>query len=144
MDDEPAAPWIATGVCAAAAALLFSACAANGTTVCPAIGWSNTLTVGLADGWPDVAGGTLTVECSSRCGLMLGSTEAADQVTVPLTGRSTVVQLDMTTPDSAVLTVLGTDGTALGGLDADLDWRRVGGSEECGGPSAASVVLPAP
>ncbi|SNR88240.1 hypothetical protein [Blastococcus mobilis] len=144
MDDEPAAPWIATGVCAVAAALAFAACTASGTTVCPAIGWSNTLTVGLADGWPDVAGGTLTVGCSSRCGPMPGSTGEANRVTVPLTGRSTVVQLDMTTPDSAVLTVLGPDGTELAALDADLDWRRVGGSEECGGPSVASVVVPAP
>jgi hypothetical protein len=50
----------------------------------------------------------------------------------------------MTLPDSAVLTILGPDGTELAELDADLDWRRVGGTEECGGPSAASVVVPAP
>jgi hypothetical protein len=147
MDDEPATPWIALGACAvaaaAAAALAFSACAAGANTVCPAIGWSNTLTVGLADGWPPVDGGALVVECSSRCGLMLGPTDEPDEVQVPLTGRSTVVQLEMTTPDSAALTVLGPDGTELAQLDADLDWRRVGGSEECGGPSAASVVVPA-
>ena len=144
MDDEPATPWIAGGACAVAAALAFSACAAGVSTVCPAIGWSNTLTVGLDSGWPPVDGGTLVVECSSRCGLVLDPADPPDEVTVPLTGRSTVVQLDMTLPDSAVLTILGPDGTELAELDADLDWRRVGGSEDCGGLSVASVVVPAP
>jgi hypothetical protein len=65
-------------------------------------------------------------------------------VSVPLSGRSTVVQLDMTTPDSVVVTVLGPDGATLADLETDLDWRRVGGTEECGGPMTASVVVPAP
>ncbi len=144
MSEDSGTAWIAGGACAVAVALAFSACSASATTVCPAIGWSNTLTVALADGWPDVEGGTLAVECSSRCGVMLGSTQEPDQVSVPLTGRSTVVQLDMTTPDSAVLTVLGADGSELAELATDLDWHLVGGSEDSGGPSAASVVVHAP
>jgi hypothetical protein len=144
MDDDRGGTWIALGACAVAAALAFSACAAGASTVCPAIGWSNTLTVGLADDWPPVDGGSLVVECSSRCGLMLSPTDEPDELSVPLTGRSTVVQLDMTAPDAVVLTVLGADGAELAQLGTDLDWRRVGGTEECGGPSAASVVIPAP
>ena len=143
MDDDSGTAWIAGGACAVAAALSFSACSAGATTVCPAIGWSNTLTVDLADDWPDVAGGSLTVECSSRCGV-LGTAGDQDRLSVPLTGRSTVVQFDMTSPDPAVLTVLDADGGKLAELDADLDWRRVGGSEDCGGPSVASVLVPAP
>ena len=50
----------------------------------------------------------------------------------------------MTTPDSVVVTVLGPDGATLADLETDLDWRRVGGTEECGGPMTASVVVPAP
>jgi hypothetical protein len=144
MDDEPATPWLALGACAVAAALAFSACAAGATTVCPAIGWSNLLTVELAAGRPAVEGGSLIVECSSRCGLTPGPTDEPDEVSLPLSGRSTVVQLDMTTPDSVVVTVLGPDGATLADLETDLDWRRVGGTEECGGPMAASVVVPAP
>jgi hypothetical protein len=144
MDDDRGGTWIALGACAVAAALAFSACAAGASTVCPAIGWSNTLTVGLADDWPPVDGGSLFVECSSRCGLKLSPTDEPDELSVPLTGRSTVVQLDMTAPDAVVLTVLGADGAELAQLGTDLDWRRVGGTEECGGPSAASVVIPAP
>jgi hypothetical protein len=129
MDDDPTRAWIALGAFAVATALAFSACAAGASTVCPAIGWSNTLTVGLADGWPPVDGGTLLVD---------------DELSVPLTGSSTVVHMDMTAPDSVVLTVLGPDGTELAQLATDLDWRRVGGTEECGGPHAASVTVPLP
>ncbi len=129
MDDDPTRAWIALGACAVAAALAYSACAAGAGTVCPAIGWSNTLTVGLADGWPPVDGGTLLVD---------------DELSVPLTGSSTVVQMDMTAPDSVVLTVIGPDGTELAQLATDLDWRRVGGTQECGGPHTASVTVPLP
>jgi hypothetical protein len=140
-DDDRSLLWTTAGASLLAGLLAFAACSAGGSTVCPAIGWSHTLTVGLADGWPDVAGGSLAVECASRCGLM---PDGPDQLSVPLTGGSTVVQLDMTLPDSAVLTVLDADGTERAELDADLDWRRIGGSEDCGGPMAASVVVPAP
>jgi hypothetical protein len=46
-------------------------------------------------------------------------------------------------PRSVVLTVLDGD-TAVAHVDADLRRRRVGGSEECGGPSGATVVIPGP
>ena len=125
MDDDPATPWIAGGACAVAAALAFSACTAGATTVCPAIGWSNTLTVGLADDWPDVPGGSLPVECSSRCG------DAGDQdrLSDPLTGRSTVVQLDMTSSEVAVSSDvdLALAGRALR-LAESLSWRWWPGS----------------
>lgn len=126
-----------------AAALALAACGAGAETVCPAIGWSNALTVGLADDWPPVDGRSLLVECSSRCG-MYGREGPPDELSVPFSGASTVVQLDMTAPDSVVLTVLGGNGTELTQHDADLDWVRVGGSDECGGPHAASITVPAP
>jgi hypothetical protein len=143
MDDEPATRWMALGAGAVATALALTACSAGASTACPAIGWSNTLRVVLAGGWPEVDGGSLALECSSRCG-MHGREGDPEELSVPLTGGSTVVQLDMTAPDSVVVTVLGADGAELAEVAADLDWRRVGGSEECGGPHAASVVVPAP
>ena len=143
MDDDRGAPWIAAGACVMAAALALGACAAGAGTTCPAIGWSNALTVGLADGWAPVDGGSLHVECSTRCGTY-GRAGPPDELTVPLTGASTVVQLDMTAPDAVVVTVLDAGGWELAAHDAGLDWTRVGGSEECGGPHAASVVVPAP
>jgi hypothetical protein len=142
MDEDASTAWIAGSACLMTAALALAACGAGAETVCPAIGWSNTLSVGLADGWRAVDG-TLLVECSGPCG-MYGREGPRDEVSVPLSGASTVVQLDMTAPDSVILTVVGADGTELTRHDADLDWDRVGGSEECGGPHTASVVVPAP
>ena len=143
MDDDASSTWIAGAACVMAAALASAACGAAAGTACPAIGWSNTLTVGLADAWPVVDGGSLRVACASPCGVH-GPAGPAHELTTPLSGTSTVVGMDMTAPDSITLTVLGPDGTELAVLDADLDWRRVGGSEECGGPHAASVVIPGP
>jgi hypothetical protein len=123
------------------AALSLLATCADGV-VCPAIGWSNALTVELAEGWADVPGGSITLDCSSPCGAIdLDAHEPASELSVPLTGGAAVVQL-LATPDSVTATVLGSDGVVLGGTTAHLDWRRVGGSEECGGPMEAVVSIP--
>jgi len=119
------------------AALALAGCAGEGGVACPAIGWSNGLTVELAEDWPAVDGGSVRIECSSPCG-------AAYPAGTPLTGTTAAVQVDMTTPDSVVVTVLAADETEVAEVDAALDWVRVGGSERCGGPSEATVTVPAP
>jgi hypothetical protein len=147
MDEDTGNARAMLGACVLAGLLAPAACSAAAETICPAIGWSNTLTVGLAGDWPPLDGGSLTVECSPRCGWVIRQDEPLtdqDELTLPLTGSSEVVQLDMSRPDSVVVTVLGAERAQLGRVDADLEWRRVGGSEECGGPMAASVVVPAP
>jgi len=50
----------------------------------------------------------------------------------------------MATPDAVAVTVLAADGAELAGVDVELDRVRVGGSAECGGPSEATVTVPAP
>ncbi len=97
---------------------------------CPAVGWTNGLTVELAGGWPPGEGRAVRVD-------------GAEGV-VPLTGRGAAVPLPMTTPDTVAVTVLGPDGTVLTEVDADPQRVRVGGSEECGGPHEATVTVPAP
>ncbi len=145
MDDASATRWIAGGACAMAVALAVGGCGATGGTACPAVAWGSALTVQFADDWPPVAGG-VTVRCVPECmaavlaGGSPGSTAASD----PADGGSVTVTYTLSTPDSVVLTVLAPDGTALTEVDADVDWRRVGGSEECGGPHEATVVVPAP
>lgn len=143
MDDGMTGRRTAGPACVLAAGLALASCSQAGGTACPAIGWSNAVTVALADGWPPVDGGTLLVGCSSPCGTY-GREGPADELSVPLEGRSTLVHLDMTAPGSVTVSVLGADGAELAVHDVGLDWRRVGGSEECGGPHAASVVVPAP
>ena len=128
-------------VCAAVAG-----CRAGPEQACPAVGWTNELTVELAPDRPAVPGGTVHVACSSPCGIGLsrtGTDEPLDELSAPLSGRSAQLQLDMTTPDSVVVTVLGPDGGQLAELDTDLDWVRVGGSAQCGSPMQASVLVPA-
>ena len=134
----------AIAVCGAVLALV----ACDGApTACPAIGWGSTLTVRLAPDWPPGEGRSVQVGCPDPCGLpALDGTPSGPIRTgaAPLTGSSASVSFVMETPDAVVLTVLGPDGAVLAEVDAGLDWVRVGGSEECGGPHEAGVSVPAP
>ena len=147
MDDDPGTPWIAGGVLVMTTALALAGCRDGTETVCPAIGWSSALVVTLADDWPPVDGGSLSVDCAPRCGWAVvegGAPVARDRLTAPLDGASTVLHLDMSAPDAVDVRVLGTDGSELAGLEAELDRVRVGGSDACGGPMEATVTVPAP
>jgi hypothetical protein len=117
-----ALPWLA-------AVLALAACD-TAPTACPAVGWTNGLTVRPAEDWPPGEGRTVRVDGA--------------QGVAPLSGRSAAVSFPMTAPDSVAVTVLGPDGAVLGRVDADLDCERVGGSEECGGPHEATATVPAP
>jgi hypothetical protein len=130
----PAVAGVLTGL------LALTACH-DRAVVCSAIGWSNTVTVELAPDWPVVEGASVTVVCPSTC--VWGASEL-DEVSEPLSGSTATVHIDMATPDSVVVTVTGPDGAELARQPADVDWRQVGGSAECGGPMAATVVVPAP
>ncbi|TFV65684.1 UNVERIFIED_ORG: hypothetical protein E4P37_09255 [Bacillus sp. AZ43] len=128
--------------CLLAAVLALASCAGGGGTTCPAIGWSNALVVEFADGWPSVEGG-VTLECVPQCYRPVLVDPGAATVD-PASGSPATGLLDMSTPGSATVRVIGPDGSVLTEVDAELDWRRVGGSEECGGPHEATVVVPAP
>ena len=94
--------------------------------VCSTIGWSNTVVVQLGPGWTDRDAASVRV---------------ADVPVVPLTDGSADVWLDMSSPGTVEVTVLDAQGEVLAEREADLDWRRVGGTEECGGPGEATVVV---
>ncbi|MGY1715795.1 hypothetical protein ACI78R_15140 [Geodermatophilus sp. SYSU D01106] len=132
-------------------ALLLAGCAgAPGGpdgAVCPAIGWTNGLRVELAGDWGEPAPASVRVACAGGCGQVVR--EDADpvpraEVVAEVTGSTAGVPVDMTTPDSAVVTVLAADGTVLAEEERDLDWVRVGGSAACGGPMEAAVEVAAP
>jgi hypothetical protein len=136
---------------AARLAVLLSCAAVAGcagpAVACPAIGYVPDLVVDLADDWPPAAGLRLVIHCDGQCNEVLVEDgtpgPGTDELTVPLgTGQTHVPWT--TTPDSVSLTVLGADGAVLTELDADPAWVRVGGSEECGGPMQATVVVPRP
>ena len=133
-------------VLAAAAVLSVAEC--DGVAeACPAIGWGSVLVVELAPDWPPGEGRSVLVGCPEPCGLPSPDGTPSGPVrtgAAPLTGSSAAVSFVMETPDAVVVTVLGPDGAVLAEVDADLDWVRVGGSEECGGPHEAGVTIPAP
>jgi hypothetical protein len=130
-----------------AAAVALGGCTGGAPVACPAIGWTNAVIVELADDWPPVEGGSLTVDCAPMCGWAVvedAPLAEQDHLTVPLDGPTAVLQLDTSAPDAVSIRVLGPDKAELADVDTDLDWRRVGGSEQCGGPMEATVVVPAP
>jgi hypothetical protein len=139
--------WATNGVAATAAAPALEACAGSAPMVCPAVGWSNAVIVTLADDWPPVQGGSLTVDCAPMCGWAVvqdGPPAEQDQVSLPLDGPTAILQLDMSSPGSVSIRVRRPDEGELAELDTGLGWRRVGGSAECGGPPEATVLVPAP
>ncbi|WP_156786359.1 hypothetical protein [Microterricola viridarii] len=50
------------------------------------------------------------------------------------------IALDMAAPETATIRALSSTGDVLVEHEVALDWRRVGGSEQCGGPSEAAPV----
>lgn len=106
----------------------------------PAIGYSRTLIVQLADDWPLAEGHTVVATCPSPCGqVQRDNDESTREVTGALTGSTARLQM-MAMPDSVVVTVVGPEGP-VAEVDASLAWRRRGGTEECGGPMEAVVTV---
>jgi hypothetical protein len=111
---------------------------------CPAVGYSSSLVVELAPDWPADQAHSVTIECDEPCAVPpMDGGEAAGTPTAVLADGA--AHFDWLGDEaSAVVTVLGADGTPLAEVDAELDWVRVGGTEECGGPLDATVTVPAP
>ena len=112
-------------------------------TACPAIGYSSTLVVELGAGWPDEPGRSVRVDCDGPCSDPPAAGGPDDVRTVELTGTSARIDWFDGTGD-VVVTVLGPDGTELAAVDTAPEYERVGGTAECGGPTEATVTVPAP
>jgi hypothetical protein len=124
---------------ALAAASVLAGCGGMLPQACPAIGWSNEVVVTSSD--PRVAAVDLCDErgCASQApgrSDISGFQEAQGGQ-----GTWTFALPDMSTPDAVVVRTLAADGTVIGERSASLDWRRVGGSEACGGPGQARLAL---
>ena len=139
-------------------------------TVCPAVLHGASLTVRLADGWGDAEPLSVTLRCpdGAECGFLApedltvlaepegvpvpppGSAPMPTPEPSPETGGSSQ-ELDdgaatyfLDGPrEELVITLHGADGV-LSEHTVSPDWVRVGGSAECGGPTEAEVVVPAP
>ena len=128
--------------------LVLSACTSAPEVACPAIGWPAALAVRLAPTWPSGTAETVQLSCSGTeaCGIEVPALDDEPTAPAPQELLAGVAGFDLLTaaPDTVVVTVLDPDGEALATHEARLDWVRVGGTEECGGPSEAEVVVPAP
>ena len=110
---------------------------------CPAIAWSNLVTVESAESWPGGEGRSVRLDCGTPCDPPVSSGDPS-AATAPVEGSVAQVVVGMVVPETVDVTVLGPDGAVLAELTADPEWERVGGSAECGGPMAATVTVPAP
>lgn len=132
------------------------------TDACPAIGWSNSLTVELAGDASRVDVVEVCSEdvCSDQMqraldeGVMTEvppSTGAVSEEREPkelsLYSASRVdddtwtIGFMMQAPTAVSVRALTGEGTVLAEEDFTLEWKRVGGSERCGGPGEAGPVV---
>ncbi|MFL4474719.1 hypothetical protein ACIPVK_12035 [Paeniglutamicibacter sp. MACA_103] len=146
------------------AALLLAALAVPGCSVsgpCPAIGWINTVGIRLTGAVHDVAavGVCADGECVTSAppdsddplrplapGAPAAATPTLHAIASPffvsrVDQRTWQASVAMSTPETLTLRVLGTTGHVLVERDVALQWRRVGGSERCGGPVEAGPVI---
>ena len=150
-------------------AAVLAGCSAPAAT-CPAMMYGATVTVRLADGWADGVPQSVTLRCPDgvECGRIapddLTVLPEPEEVPVPSPGTiplptrelaprtvgtsqeledgSATYSLDGPR-EELVVTVSGVDGVLVD-VTVSPDWVRVGGSEECGGPTEAEVAVPAP
>lgn len=136
---------------------------ASCSTACPAIGWVNTVTVELGGDLMRVD--TVQLCADGACSELSpepGTAAPRIVVTTPLDATAPVTpdvqrtmapfyaeRIDadtwrftvmMASPDHVSAKALSATGEVLAEKDADLDWKRIGGSAQCGGPSEASPV----
>ncbi len=115
-----------------------SACA---PTVCPAIGWSDTLVVRLRGDATAVA----RVQLCTDAGCAPAEGVDAAGPLGPIALR--VHEDDVWTftvdglPDTFTVRALAADGSTLSAAEVTPEWVRVGGSARCGGPHKATVTL---
>ena len=109
---------------------------------CPAIGWVNSLTV-------EVTGQTSSVERVQLCtqegcapGRDVDSSSPLSLIAVTeREGNTWTFATDMLSLEEVTIRALGSDGSIVSEESVRPDWKRVGGSEQCGGPSTALVTV---
>ena len=121
-----------------AAVLPTTACQAE--AVCPAIGWSNAITVDASALGDDVF---VQMCVASACSPAPGATATApSDARTPIHDGDGVFQLGMTAPDAVTVRVYAGDGGLLDEAEHDLDWEH--SDAPCGGPSATDPIVLTP
>ncbi len=113
-------------------------------TACNLIGYFSTVEIVLQGS--DSAEAERLVLCTDLgCSVPLSEATPAPTsgplYTVELGGERWRIEFIADAPEEATIKVLAADGTELGQSTTRLEWRRVGGSKECGGPQEAGPVI---
>jgi hypothetical protein len=136
-------------VAALVALLVVATWGLGGNEACPAVGWSSEIRAELTGDWSPHPERTVRIECGPACEPLTllpepDGPETSIPTPPPMPTDSVAIRFLTPHPDSAVVTMLGPDGTVVTEVEAELEFERVGGSAECGGPMRATVTVPAP
>lgn len=114
-------------------------------TACTLIGYFSTVEIVLEG--PDAAEAERIALCT-ELGCSVPVSEATPAPTAgplftltELGGGRWRIEFHADAPEEATIRVLAGDGTELGRSTTQLEWRRVGGSKECGGPQEAGPII---
>lgn len=118
---------------------------------CPAIGWSNEVIIAVNGNVDGVALLELCVDgsCVRSEPIMPQAAPAVSPHAQELPSfnpfsrineRSWSASTAMSTPQTVTVRALSAAGQVLAEENAPVQWRRVGGTQECGGPSEAGPV----
>lgn len=112
--------------------------------VCPAVGYVSHVGI-IVDGAAADAVAGLEV-CTDR-GCVTSATDAPLPTAAPISTLSAAgegrwrAELDLDLPDALTVEAFDAAGASLGTTEADLEWRRVGGSVSCPGPHETDPVV---
>lgn len=133
--------WKGQGALGAAMLVTLTGCAPL-PVACPAIGWMNSLTVELEGDTSTVAAVQLCTE--QGCAPAPDIDPSGPWGLVALTNRdgdSWTFSTDMLSPHELTVKVLTADRVVVSEQVVAPAWRRIGGSEQCGGPATAVVSV---
>lgn len=145
-----------------AAVLLLSLAGSGCATACPAIGWVNAVNVELDGNADAVAAVELCFDgvCSESAPFLRVTDEPLRLMTAlpedaetaaPVEGslvfstarvdeRTWRITFTTEAPDSITVRAVSATGAVLAERDVTLEWERVGGSEQCGGPLEGTPI----
>ena len=114
-------------------------CGSNGGLLgaCPEMGWLNELTVELSGETGEVR----HLELCDDTGCTPSASSRSAAAPRDLGDGRWVVTLGMTVPESLTLRARASDGSVLAETEITPDWRRVGGTERCGGPHEGHAAV---
>ena len=123
------------------ALMILTGCA-PAPVACPAIGWVNSLTVELTGQTSSVQRVQLCTQEGCAPGRDVDSSSLLSDIAVTdREGDTWTFETQMLSLEEVTIRALASDGSVVSEDSVRPNWKRVGGSEQCGGPSTALVTV---